>query len=90
MCDNDPIGQQLAQLPLRPTTDDEARDQVEVGAWVDVVCDAGRDDRQDGGGALAAEVEPGEQPVLAADDEAAQLALAPSVGGVEVAVVVDE
>jgi hypothetical protein len=38
---------------------------MEIGTRVDVVLDAGRDDRQDGGGALAADVEPGEQPVLA-------------------------
>lgn len=81
-----PIRQEFAEPAMRPPGDDEARDHVEVGARIDVVLDAGRDDRQDGGGALAADVEPGEQPVLAADDQAAQLALAPVVGGVEVAV----
>ena len=87
---DDPIGQELAELPLRPAADDEARDQMEVCARVDVVRDAGRDDRQDRGGALATDVEPGEQPVLAADDQPPQLALATIVGGVDVAVVEEQ
>lgn len=57
---DDAIRQEVADPALRPASDDEARDQMEVGPRVDIVLDAGRDDRQDGGGALATDVEPGE------------------------------
>ena len=38
---------------------------MKVRAWVDVVCNARRDDRQDIGGALGAFVEPRGEPILA-------------------------
>ncbi len=69
-----------------PALDDELGDEVEVGARVDVVRDAGGDDGEDRGGALAADVEPGEEPVLATEDEPAQLALAAIVRQLDVAV----
>lgn len=68
MVGDDPIGQEIAQLFLRPALNDELRDEVQVGARVHVVRDARGDDRQDGGDPLAAIVEPGEQPVLPAED----------------------
>ena len=49
---DDPIRRELAEPTLRPASDDKARDQMEIGTRVDVVLDAGRDDRQDGGGAM--------------------------------------
>lgn len=38
---------------------DEASDEVEIAAWIDVVGNAGRHDGEDCCGALAADVEPG-------------------------------
>lgn len=73
--EHDPIGQQVAELGVRPALNDESGDQVQVGARVDVMRDAGGDDGEDGSGAFAADVEPGEEPVLAAEDEATELAL---------------
>jgi hypothetical protein len=51
-------------------------DLLQVGARVDVVRDARRDDRQDVARPLGAVVEPREEPVLAAEDETSQLAFA--------------
>ncbi len=59
----DAIGQEVAQLRLRPIVNDELGDQVQVGARIDVVRDASGDDGEDGCGALSAEVEPGEEPI---------------------------
>jgi hypothetical protein len=87
---DDPIGQELAQLSLRPAAHEQPRHQVEVGARVDVVGDAGCDDRQGGRGALAADVEPGEQPVLAAQNQWSELALEAIVGRLDVPVVEEE
>ena len=84
------VGQQLAQLRLRPAVHDELRDEMQVGARVDVVRDAGADDRQDRRGALAAEVEPGEEPVPPSEDQPSQLALASIVGQLDVAIVEEE
>jgi hypothetical protein len=50
------------------------------------VRDARRDDRQDVARACAASVEPGEEPVLAADHQASELALSAVVGGFDVPV----
>jgi len=55
---------------------DELRDHMQVGARVDVVRDARRDDREDVRGPLTADVEPGEQPVPSAEDQSSELALA--------------
>jgi len=60
----DPIGEQIAQLGLRPALDDVPSDEMQIRTRVDVVGDAGRDDGQDGGGALTADVEPGEEPIF--------------------------
>src|SRR3990167_6827071 len=57
-----------------------------MGTGGGVVRDESGDDCQDGGDALAAVVEPGEQPVLPAQDQPAQLALAAVVGRLDVAV----
>ena len=56
--DENAIGQELAELRVWPSVDDELRDEMEIGAWVDVVGDARRDDGEDACGALAADVEP--------------------------------
>jgi len=52
------IREQVPQLRVGPALDDEPSDEMKVGAWVDVVGDAGGDDGEDGRGALAADVEP--------------------------------
>lgn len=86
----DAIGEQLTKPLLRPALNDEARDEMEVGARVDVVSDACGDDREDGGGALAAEVEPREEPIFATEDQPSKLALATIVGQLDVSVVEEE
>lgn len=82
----DAVREQVTQTRLRPAAQDQLRGAVEIRARVDVVSDAARDDRQDRGGALAAEVEPGEKPVFSTLDQPAQLALAAIVGELDVAV----
>jgi len=74
---DDAIGQKVAQLRLRPAVDDELGDQVKIGARIDVVRDASGDDAQDGSGAFATEIEPGERrldvAVIHEEDEPAPL-----------------
>lgn len=82
MSDQDPIGEQFAELGLRPATDDEAGDEMQIGTRVNVVRDASRDDQEDGRGALAADVEP----VSWAEDQPPELALATIVSRLDVAV----
>jgi hypothetical protein len=82
-----PIGEELAELGLRPSVHEELPYEMKVGARVDVVGDARRDDRQDIRRALGAFIEPCKEPVLPAEDEASQLALASVVGRLDVAVV---
>ena len=72
---DDAVGQELAKAGLRPAVDDELRDGVQVGARVDLLRDAGAEDREDRRGALAAEIALDEEPVLPAEDEGSQLAL---------------
>jgi hypothetical protein len=88
--DEHAVGQQIAQLGPGPAPHDELRDEMEVGAGVDVVRDAGADDRQYGGGTLAAEIEPGEEPVASSQDELAQLALTAVIGQLDVAVLQEQ
>ncbi len=64
----------------------QRRTRWQVGPRVDVMGDAGRDHGQDVGGALAALVEPGEEPISSTEDQSAQLALAPVIGGLDVSV----
>ena len=49
-----------------------------------------RDDREDVRGALAAEIEPGEEPVASTEDEPPELALAAIVRELDVAVFEEE
>jgi hypothetical protein len=42
----------------RPSIHDEPRDEMKIGARIDLVRDSGRDDRQNIRGALGAVVEP--------------------------------
>jgi len=82
--------QEVTQPSVRPAVHDAARDEVQIGARVDVVRDAGADDGQNIGRAGAAEIEPGEKPIASSEDEPAQLALAPVVRQLDVAVVEKE
>ena len=52
------IGQELAKIPLRPAIYDELSHEVQVGARIDIVSDAGGDDAEDGCGASAARPHP--------------------------------
>jgi len=70
------VRQEVTQPSVRPAVHDAARDEVQIGARVDVVRDAGADDGQNIGRAGAAEIEPGEKPIASSEDEPAQLALA--------------
>jgi hypothetical protein len=54
------VRQEVAQLGLGPSAEDELGRRVEVRAGVAAVGDAGGDDGQDGGRALAPEILPGE------------------------------
>ncbi len=56
----DAVWKEIADLRLRPAVDDELGDDVQVGSGTDFVSDAGREDGEDGGGTLAADIEPGE------------------------------
>ena len=60
------VGEQIAKLRLGPTADDEPGDEMQVGARVDVVRNAGGDDREDMSGALPAFIEPRKEPILTA------------------------
>ncbi len=71
-----PVGQQIAEFRLRPAVHDELGDEMEVGARIDVVRDAARDNRQDRGRSLATDVEPGKQPILSSQNKPTELALA--------------
>jgi hypothetical protein len=88
--EQDLVGEQVAKPAVRPALDEEARDQVQIGARVDVVRDAGRDHGEDIGGAFAIDVKPGEERVLAAQDQPSQLALSVIVGCLDVAVLQEE
>ena len=59
MCGEHLIGEQIAQLRLRPALHDELRNEVQVGAWGHVVRNTRGDDRQNGSRALATFIEPG-------------------------------
>jgi hypothetical protein len=61
------IGQEVAELFLRESVHDELGHEVQVGARIDLMSDAGGDDAKDGSGALAANVEPGEEPIVATE-----------------------
>ena len=80
------IGQELAKIPLRPAIYDELGHEVQVGAWIDIVSDAGGDDAEDGCGTLAADVEPGEEPIFAAETKPSQFTLAAIIRELDVAV----
>jgi hypothetical protein len=58
--DEQAVREELSEVGLRPSVHDGVNDLVQVGARVDVVGDAGGDDREDVRGALGAFVEPGE------------------------------
>lgn len=63
---------------------------MQVGARVEIVRDAGGDDGEDGSGALAAGVEPSEEPIFATEDQAPQLTLTSIVGELNVAIIEKE
>lgn len=69
------VRQKVTKLGLGPSVHDAMNDEMQVGAWVDVVRDARGDDRQDMAGALAALVEPGKEPIATAQDQTSKLAL---------------
>ena len=58
------VGQEVSDLGLRPPMNNAVNDAMEIRAWVDIVRDARRDDREDVARARAAFVEPGEQPIF--------------------------
>jgi len=58
------VGQQLTQLRVWPTLNNELCDKMQVSAGIDVVGDACAYNRQDLRGTLSSEVEPGKQPVF--------------------------
>lgn len=64
------VGQELAQLGVRPPLHDELRHEMEVCARIDVVRDASRDDAEDRSCPLASVIEPSEEPVLPSEDRA--------------------
>src|ERR1700678_431869 len=84
------VRQEITQLRLGPTADDEPRNEMQVGAWVDVVSNARSNDREDMGGALTPLIEPREEPVFSAQDKASKLALSAVVCGVDVSVFEEE
>jgi len=61
---SDPVGQELADPSAGKSVDDELRDDVQVGAWIDPMRDAGAEDGQDHGRPLAAEIAVREEPVF--------------------------
>ena len=80
------IGQQLAEPCLRPSVHDAPNDEMKISARVDVVRNTRGNDGQDMAGALAALVEPREEPILATEDQPSQLPLAAVVGGLDVSI----
>ena len=65
---------------------DELGHEVQVGARIEIVRDAGGDDAEDGRGALAADVAPGEEPIFATETKPSQLTLAAIIGDLDIAV----
>jgi len=61
------IGQEVAKLALGPALGGE----VQIGARIHAVCDAGADDGENVGRTLAAEIFPGKKPVTTTKDELA-------------------
>lgn len=86
MSEGDPIWKQIAEPFLRKSVHDELGEEMQVGAWIEIVRDAGGDDAEDGCGAFAADVEPGEEPIFSAETEPAQLTLASVIGELDVTV----
>ncbi len=84
------IGQEVAELRLGPAVHNAVNDAMKIGAWVDVVRDARRHDRQDVARPHAAFIEPCEQPIFATEHQAPELALASVVGGLDVPVFEEE
>lgn len=64
--------------------------EVQVGTRVELVRNAGGNDGEDGGGAFAAAVEPGEEPIFATEDQSTQLTLSAVVGQLDVAVLEEQ
>ncbi len=58
------IGQEVAEIFLREAVHDELGHEVQIGARIDIVRDAGGDDAEDGRGALAADIAPREEQFL--------------------------
>ena len=65
-------------------------DTVKIGAWVDLVRDARRDDREDVAGAGAALVEPDKEPIATPEDQSSELAFSSIIGGFDVPIVEKE
>ena len=61
------IGQEIAEIFLREAVHDELGHEVQIGARIDLVSDAGGDDAEDSCGALATDVAPGEEPICDRD-----------------------
>jgi hypothetical protein len=86
----DTIGEQIADVCLRPAVHDAPRDEMEIGARVHVVRDRGCDDREDVRGAFPSVVEPSEEPVPSAQNQATEFAFPPVVRRFDVPVVEEE
>ena len=70
-----PVWQQIAEAIVRKAVDDELRHDMQIGARVDPMGNAGAQDRENGGRTLATEIAVREEPVLPSEDEGSQLAL---------------
>ena len=84
------IWEQLANPGLGPSVHNAVNDAMEIGARVDVMGDARRDDREDIARARAALIKPDEEPVATSEDQSSKLALSSIVGGFDVSVVEKE
>jgi hypothetical protein len=58
------VGEKLTEHVVGPSVHNATNDLVQIGARIDVVSNARRDNRENVSGALSAVVEPSEEPIL--------------------------
>lgn len=69
------VREQVAKARVGPAVDKELGNGVHIGAWIDLMSDAGAEHGEDHGGALSAEIPKGEEPIFATGHERAELPL---------------
>ncbi len=79
-------GKRSRSFLVREAMHNELRHEVQVGARIDIVRDAGGDDAEDGRGALAADIAPREEPIFATETKPSQLTLPAIIRDLDIAI----